>query len=404
MLTKAEALSEIQKGRVLPDKLTKAKHGHYVGYAAEMLRIYSEGAGVTREELHEAVEQLFWTEQDCPARRVAAFCKLLDDKADFDGAEGDAAAQLRMRVFGLAAPKHPLVQEPASLLETRESEVKTAIAAELGRPWHDIERALFGDVIALHRLNSFHGYDSPEALLSRYNEAQLQAVLYAATEMSIVARDDYKAIIRAAKLSHLMHSVVRRDDGFEFIFDGPASLLRETQRYGISMANVIPTLLLCDDWELRATVRKFRSTNRQPQLIVTSRDRYRSSLKALPEFDSVMESRFSEKWGSITREGWGLKRESEPRFIGQKAFFPDFTFTHETGVKVLFEIVGHWTREYLAAKKKTLEEFKDEPLLLAVKEDSTEAFGDLGMAVVPFKSVIKLEPVVTALRSFLPIT
>jgi predicted nuclease of restriction endonuclease-like RecB superfamily len=60
---------------------------------------------------------------------------------------------------------------------------------------------LYGDVTELHRLESFPGYDSAEALLTRYNEAQLQAVLYNATEMRITARHDYKAIIRAAKLS-----------------------------------------------------------------------------------------------------------------------------------------------------------------------------------------------------------
>ena len=256
-------------------------------------------------------------------------------------------------------------------------------------------------MIELHRLETFTGYESPEALLTRYNEAQLQAVLYDATELKITARKDYKAIIRAAKLSNLMHSAVPRGEGFEFLFDGPASLHRDTQRYGVWMARVIPTLLLCRDWEMRAKIRRFKQSKWQPLLIVTSEDRYRSSLKALPEFDSALEKGFTEKWGVPPREGWTLERESEPRFIAQKAFFPDFTFRHETGVKLLFEVIGHWTPEYLAAKRRTLEQFSDEPLLLAVKEDSAKSFGDLGMPVVAFKTALKIEPVLVALRPFL---
>jgi predicted nuclease of restriction endonuclease-like RecB superfamily len=303
MLTRAEAWSEVKDGRVLPDKLTKSKHEGYVGLAADMLRIYREGFGVTRGELHEAVSVLFHGERDCPPRRIKAFCKLLDDQSEFDGAKGDSASRLRMQVFDIASSKFPLVQIPEGLLEHSEAEVKAGIATEMKRPWKEIEGALFGDVIELHRLESFTGYESPEALLTRYNEAQLQAVLYDATELKITARKDYKAIIRAAKLSNLMHSAVPKGDGFEFLFDGPASLHRDTQRYGVWMARVIPTLLLCRDWELRAKIRRFKQSNWQPLLIVTSKDLYRSSLKALPEFDSALEKGFTEKWGVATTGG-----------------------------------------------------------------------------------------------------
>jgi hypothetical protein len=43
MLTKAEALSDVTNGLVIPDKLIKSAHGHYVGLATDMLRIYREG-------------------------------------------------------------------------------------------------------------------------------------------------------------------------------------------------------------------------------------------------------------------------------------------------------------------------------------------------------------------------
>jgi predicted nuclease of restriction endonuclease-like RecB superfamily len=299
MLTKADAISEVREGRVFPDKLGRRTHSHYLPAAEEMLAIYRQGLGRTREELHAAVQDIF-RGLACPVRRIRAFCKLLDDASDYQGAKGDGAARLRLRVFQLAAEKHPLVSAPRSLLGHCEREVKDSIALALGRPWVEIERDLFSDVYALHRMESFAGYTSAEALLSRYNEAQLQAVLYDASQMRIFARDSYKHIIRAAKLARLMHSAERRGEGFEFIFDGPASALRTTRRYGVLMARIIPALLNCREWELSATIHRFRG-GRQPKMIVTSRDGYRSSAAPPAEFDSAVEQDFAGKWGSQAR-------------------------------------------------------------------------------------------------------
>lgn len=399
MLTREEAWSEVKGDRIVSDTLTPAAHGHYVGLAEEMLAIYREGAGETRENLHRSIEQLFFGEENCPPQRVKAFCKLLDSKSEFDGAEGDAAAQLRMRVFALAAAKHPLVVQPQTLLDCSETAVKQEIAESLGESWPEIERRLFSDVFALHRLTAFRGYPSAQALLRRYNEAQLQAVLYDATEMRIVARADYKQIVRAVKLGRLMYTVVRCDPGFEFIIDGPMSVVRETRRYGVLMAGIIPMLLACKDWEMSARIRRFPRTNWQPHLVLRS-GQYYSSLEAPPEFDSQLERTFMQKWGSEPRDGWTLKRESEPRFAGQKAIFPDFAFEHENGARVLFEIIGFWRREYLDVKREHVLQLRGEPLLLAIRDDAVEEFGDLGIPIVPFKSSLKLDAVHRALSQF----
>lgn len=399
MLTKQEALSEIVGDRVVPDKLIKARDAHYIGLAGETLAVYRDGIGETRESLHSSVDQIFFGEENCPPRRVQAFCKLLDDEAEFDGAEGDDAARLRIRVFQLAAAKHPLVVEPQTLLEHREAHVKSEIAQTLGESWSQIERRLFSDVFALHRLKAFRGYNSAEALLTRYNEAQLQAVLYDATQMRITATADYRPIITAIKLARLMYTAVRTENGFEFIVEGPAALLRETRRYGVLMARIIPTLLACRGWKLRARIKRFRHSNLQPELVVPS-GHYHSSVQSPPEFDSELERGLMEKWGTGARDGWRLKRESEPRFVHQKAFFPDFAFEHDTGARVLFEIIGYWTPEYLKAKRETLHQFRDEPLLLAIRQNAAATFGDLRIPIVSFGSALNLGPILDALSTF----
>lgn len=398
MLTRDQACSEIRNKRVFPDKLTRASHGHYLGLAEQMVTIYRDGIGKTREELHAAVGQLFWEEVKCPAARIRAFCKLLDSQSDFDGSKGGAASKLRKRVFRLAASKYPLVRQKVALFEHQEDEIKASIASQINRPWLDIEQELFSDVFALQRLKSFAAFTG-EALLTRYNEAQLQAVLYDATEMRILARRNYKEIVRAAKLAELMFTAMRQGESLEFIFSGPASALRSTTRYGVLMARMMPTLLACKNWEMSAAIRRFKRPP-QPTLLITSENKYRSSLDALPEFDSKLERSFAEKWGTQPREGWRLERETEPRFVSQKAFFPDFTFKHADGRKVLFEIVGFWTPEYLAAKQETVRQFRHEPLLLAVRENQQHPFIAMEIPTVQFKSALKIETVLSELRKF----
>ena len=59
MLTKALAIADYDKGRVLPDRLERSRHAHYLAYAERMLEIYGAGIGRTRQQLHEAIRALF---------------------------------------------------------------------------------------------------------------------------------------------------------------------------------------------------------------------------------------------------------------------------------------------------------------------------------------------------------
>lgn len=87
MLTKEEALFKVDAGRVFPDRLKQKKHAHYLALAEAMFRVYEEGVGKTRSELHRAVEALFHQEKALPPKRVKAFCKLLDDVSDYEEAK-----------------------------------------------------------------------------------------------------------------------------------------------------------------------------------------------------------------------------------------------------------------------------------------------------------------------------
>jgi uncharacterized protein len=367
-------------------------------YAERMLAIYRDGAGRTRRDLHRSVARVFQHEPDCPARRIAAFCKLLDDASIYHRDRRGRAAELRRRVFRMAAARHPLVIERDGLFEAEERAVKEEIAAQLGSPWPEIERDLFADVIEFHRLREFPGYPDAAALLARYNVAQAQAALYRATSLHVWASDDFKTILRYARLARLMFDIQGLDDGrFLFRFDGPASVLRHTRRYGAAMARFLPALVACRGWRMHAVVAG-RTAAWNWRLELSDADGLRSHLPAPDEFDSSVEQAFSERWGPAPRNGWTLIREGELLIRGQKVFVPDFVFQHEDGRRVMLEIVGFWTPEYLEAKVATLRQFPEAPILLAVAEQLGAQAPELAAGAIPFKTALQVEDVLERLK------
>ena len=401
MLTRQMAIADFDRGRLLPDRLTVQTHRQYLPFAEQMLTIYREGVGRTRRELHRAVHNVFVGEPDCPLRRIEAFCKLLDDAGTFHQDRRGQAPALRRQVFRLAAAKHPLVTKADRLFGHDEAKVKEEIAATLARPWWEIEQELFADVIDFHPLAGFEGYPDGRALLARYNVAQVQAALFGAVSMTVWAGDDFKTILRYAKLAKLMHRITRPAPGsYCFRFDGPASVLRETRRYGAAMARFLPALLACRDWKMRAMIRAGKA-GRTCVLELSAADGLHSHLPPPEAFDSSVEEAFAAKWGGEKRNGWSLVREGEILHQQQKTFVPDFVFRHDDGRSAMLEIVGFWTPEYLQAKLETLRTFAGYRILLALAERVCNSLpaAELPAGVIFFKSALALKDVLEKLEA-----
>ncbi|MDA0658655.1 MAG: DUF790 family protein [Planctomycetota bacterium] len=398
MLSKEHGIAEYDFGArlIIPDRLTRHAHAHYLKYARQVIHLYANGRGKTRRELHTAVQEIFSDEPDCPVRRIAAFCKLLDENANYDTDRRGAAAALRRKVFGIAGKFHPLVEQPDNLFESSEMLVKQKISDALGMPWEQIDQRLFGDVIEFQRLREFQEPESPALLLARYNVAQLQVVLYDAIDMTIRVKNDLKLIVRQAKLTQLMHRIRPYGDGYEIHLDGPASVLRQTRRYGIAMAKFLPSLLSCRDWKMRARVQA-RGGNWIVDLHLTSTDGFRGQVESR-DFDSSVEEQFAKNWGPEPREGWTLHREATILHRGQKTFIPDFSLRHLDGREVLFEIVGFWTPEYLTAKAATLETFTEHDILLAVADVNVARFPMFQRAPIGYKKSLSVASVLRALN------
>lgn len=398
MLTNAESILEYDDAsrRVRPDRLLRQTHGHYLDYAERMLACYARGVGQTRRELHRGIESICATLEDCPLRRVRAFCKLLDEVSVYDTDRRGGAAKLRRQVFLLAAPLHPLVTQAEGLFATTEADAKRRIAAELGMTWEQIDHRLFADVIEFQRLDRFDGYPDAAAFLARYNVAQTQAALYRAERLSVWSRTDHKSIIRYAKLARLMHDIERQRNGsYLFRFDGPASILRRSTRYGVAMARLVPGLLSCRDWHAVAKLHGPRG--RRYALEFSSEDGLRSPVVGASDFDSDLEADFFASWGDAPRDGWKLEREPELLHHGQTVFTPDFALVHQDGRRVLLEIIGYWTPEYLLSKAQVLTRFRSSNLIIAIDHNASFTVpADCGEPIL-FRKRLKPEDVLARL-------
>lgn len=399
MLTRAMAIATIENGRLVPDRLTKQSDANYLALAKIMCDIYSNGVGKTRRSLHREVQQLLLGSSDCVPRRAEAFCKLLDEAAEFDRDARGAAAKLRRKVFRMAASHHPLVGRADTLFESDEQSVKQEIAAELNEPWSMVKKNLFKDIIDFHELTTFQGFEQPSFLLSKYNVAQVQLALFDATRLVVQARADFKLILRYAKLARLMHRIRKTAWGYEFEFDGPASLLQNTHRYGVAMAKFLPGLLACREWSMTASIRhpRWRSS-----LVfdLDSQSGLSSQVSAGPAFDSKVEEAFAAKWAATPETApWQLHRETEILHDGQSVFFPDFVFQHPDGRRALLEIIGFWTPEYLRHKQAILSQFHKERIILAVAHsirDKIEVSDS--HAIVEYKTALSVQDVLAALE------
>jgi uncharacterized protein len=163
------------------------------------------------------------------------------------------------------------------------------------------------------------------------------------------------------------------------------------------LAAFLPALLLCQRWQMRATV-YLNTFERELTYHLDHTAALTSHFVRSGDFDSRMEADFAaafhEKLGD-ERGQWRLTREDEVVLLGDTVMIPDFAFTHKTdGRRALVEIVGFWHPEYLRRKLEKVRSTGRDDLILLVYEGvnlSADKLRDVPGEVLYFagKPVIK---------------
>jgi uncharacterized protein len=239
--------------------------------------------------------------------------------------------------------------------------------------WSDLEENMI--------LENFSPIRQDE-LLGIYNLSIMQTLLFNCTklEFSVSGGINWKRVLRDVKRLGLMynlqrierneHDVSNTDAASTMIhgcynnktellcsLDGPISLFKLTDRYGTSIAKLLPSIISSERWSLSSwIVRKTMSGKKIYEFKISSSEApsllihpYTSKHRVTPYFDSSVEEKFANRFEQ-SANGWKLVREPDPLVVSNgRAFVPDFMF-QKYDKEVYLEIVGFWTKDYLERK------------------------------------------------------
>ena len=333
---------------------------------------------------------------------------------DYRFVRGLSTILQRLSVFQMDAAVNPLLVrrmlfEEASQRgfvasdETR-SRILSNVAHQLGVSEEQLEKTFTADLDDELVLREFQTVN-PSKLLKMYNLSLTQTLLLRSTYMEFRVSDHWKEILRSIKFRGLMYSAETRGGLVQIVVDGPFSLIKLTQRYGASLAKVLPLIVAADSWEISASiVRSGQFGKRIFQLRLASTqvgEKIRSVTSQEGEkiaFDSSVEKRFFRDFQSLD-SGWKLRREPTLLTVGRHVFIPDFSF-EKRGIKVYLEIVGFWTEKYLENKIRKLSQLEGVDIIVAVNERlACEKLKRVKGEVIFYKKRVPLKPILETLRN-----
>jgi hypothetical protein len=385
-----------RRGEKIFPFLIKTDNEGFLRDAENLIEVFEDAAGKTRDEIERELEEYIGTGTDYNILR--GMIKLLKDRSDFEVSAPAEPIEIRQKVFLEAKNFHPVLPDSEA-----KREVLDLIASEFETDADTIAANLYADLSAQQRLTEFETIE-PETLLDLYNLSQAQAIFYRCVEMKIrVAPSDaanYRAIFGWIKHFGLIHSVSGNSEkGYEITLTGAASLFQKSQKYGIQMAVFLPALLLCGNWQMRAEINDKRGTlfyeltSEQTELVSNRLDE--------PEYENPIHEKLLKSWGKFDSD-WKLEQNKEVIDLGKTAFIPDYVLISPSNEKIYLDVLGFWTPKSL---QKRLEEFRAanyRKFILAAWQDLRGSLEEPTFSsenVIFFKS--KLEPLLlteTAIR------
>lgn len=324
--------------------------------------------------------------------------------------------QTRRIVFEESALNNIAVTEYKrfNILNTVSEKLDTNIQTIIKLMWSDLEENTI-----------IYNYSSPnpQTLLLFYNISLIQTLLFNCLRIEIKINSNksigllWKAILREIKRLGLMYwleidptsNTINEDDKNNIIciVEGALNVIKLTEKYGNSIARLVPLIFKATNWSIKADILRVSSNgnktiynfeiseqshadkvsakilkknqesqqqqNPQQQqtinnekIVKEKKEMIRESKSSFNDdlffnnkseiennntisYDSNIEKTFAQKF-ELFNTGWEIEREPEPLITKFKtAFISDFILTKYEN-KVLVEIIGFWTGEYLERK------------------------------------------------------
>ncbi|MGN6822449.1 MAG: DUF790 family protein [Candidatus Nitrosocosmicus sp.] len=298
-----------------------------------------------------------------------------------------------------------------ALTKEKRFNVLRKISDRLNMDVETVEQLMWSDLEENTVISDFYPID-PKSLLFSYNISLIQTLLFNCIRMEIRLSSFksvgllWKSLLRNIKRMGLMYwleidfqkSIKENKKDIICIIEGPLNILKLTEKYGVSMAKLVPLVINTVDWNIKAEILRTTSngnnviynfeisegsyenmiSNKKLEEVRKNLQNsidYRKKMNGKDEngninkllskeetdckfytdgnnlvsYDSNIEKKFAQKF-SLFNTGWTIEREPEPLITKSKtAFILDFILS-KYQAKVLVEIIGFWTDEYLERK------------------------------------------------------
>jgi uncharacterized protein len=376
MLTGKMVRVRFARDHIIPMYLDPADP-EWLEVAEQLLRVFRSSERIPRGQLEAEIDELFG---DLPQPLIHnGLAKLLEDRCEFEVEAALPPEDVREAVFRAAAKQRHATLEQIGATFSRD-EIIRSVANELNTEPAQIEASLFADLKSEQRLTQFKD-TTAERLLERYNVALAQAVLLRSTGVEIVLSGEtparYRQIFRQIKFHRLICNVeVVKAKTYRLEVDGPLSLFSATQKYGLQLALFLPTLLLCQKFELTAKLRW--GTEKKAKLFhLTSKDGLVSHQAETGAYVPPEVPMFVDLFRKKITD-WELSEETEIIPLGKNVWIPDYRLVHRaTEQVVLLDILGFWRRSSAERHLAMLKEHAGGPFIVALSDQLNVEEGEL---------------------------
>ena len=366
---------------------------------------------------------------------------LLESEYDYKLVRGFFALLERRSIFGQlntsssnATPmliRQKLFEESSkqglALSNSQRQDIIQQIASQMHVSSEDIETIMWSDKDENLILTQFDVI-SPKDLILWYNLSLFQTLLFKCTKLEFYVKGGlyWKQVLRNVKKYGLMYNLEyyaednsnEGGDSIKCILEGPLSLFKMTDRYGTSMAKLLPSIVGTPTWKINGSIVKKTDDGQKIYSFELSNENTKEFLRSTIDspyqndddyvYDSSTEAafakRFHQHFDQNDKFGWKISREPDPLIADGKAMIPDFLF-ERFGRKVYFEIVGFWTREYLerkASKLKVLFDNDNKSVDLLVAVNSELACSQIETIskdrIFTFKKDVSIKPILEHLK------
>ncbi len=364
MLTGKQVRVRVAKNKLLPMYLDDSAHWRHL--AGQLLAVYRGAVGKTRGEIEGELANFGG---DGPQNLILqGLAKLLEDRCEYEIAADHPPEEIRDAVFKAAAIQRSQ-SKPGDPFDR--AAVMENVGGELGLTPEQLHVGLFADLKDEQKVLAFDD-TTPERLVDRYNVALAQALLLRSTGMEVRVTGEtparYRQLFRALKFHKLIGSIQSTDGkGYLIRIDGPLSLFSSTQKYGMQLANFLPSLLHAKHFDLAANVR-WGATKAEKSFQLSSAEGLKSH-RADFGVHTPRELELFEENFRANVPGWQIKNDPAPMPLEAVTWVPDFAITHTaTGKAIYLEVIGFWRKVDIEATYKRLKRTLPGQFILIVSE------------------------------------